>query len=167
MTDKFTALVHFLIAECENPARLGAIRLNKALWYSDMVSFRVNGAPITDSKYIKHKMEPVPAKIRAALDNLKAGGKIFIQEPKAPYEQKKFVSLVEPDVSCLSDEDKHVAKHALSVVVGHTASVISESTHDIVWEAAREGEEVPIVATLAANKGEITEKAIKWANQYI
>ena len=167
MTDKFNALVHFFIAKCEDPAHLGTIRLNKALWYSDIASFKANGASITGSKYIRRRRGPVPAKILATLRNLKAGGKIDIQEPKNSSKPRKFISLVDPDVSCLSDKDKQIAEHELSMVVGHTASVISESTHDIVWEAAREGEEIPIVATLAANKGEVTEKAIKWANQYI
>ena len=57
-TEKFKALVHFIVHECqENPSKLGAIRLNKALWYTDVVSFRASGASVTNESYVKRQMQ--------------------------------------------------------------------------------------------------------------
>ena len=40
-------------------------------------------------------------------------------------------------------------------------------TRDAIWDAAYDGEEIPIWATLAANDGEITPDVIAWANKGI
>jgi hypothetical protein len=163
-TDKFKALVHYIVHECrESPGRLGAVRLNKALWYTDVTAFKMNGASVTGEKYVKRAKGPVPAHILATLRELRDEGKILIQEPEFPYDPRKFISLVSPDTEHLSDDERSLATSTLSTVCGYTANGISELTHDIIWDAASEGEEIPLYATLASELGEVTESVRKWA----
>lgn len=167
MTDKFEALVHFLISECENPARLGATRLNKAIWFADVASFKAYGKPVTDSKYIKRQRGPVPATILACIEKLEKEGKVAVTEPQENYDPRKFISLKEPDVGCLSERDIKVARHVLDVVINYAASELSEATHDLIWEVAEFGEEIPLVATLASTQGAITDSGTEWADREI
>ncbi len=167
-TEKFKALVHFIVHECQdNPRKLGAIRLNKTLWYTDVVAYRLAGASVTNETYVKRKMGPVPSHILSTIDELKAEGLLHVQEPQGQYDSRKYISLEEPDTSSLSADDIDLAKTVLSSVLGHTANMISEMTHDIIWEAASDGEEIPLYATLASDRGAITDEVKAWAGPIV
>lgn len=167
-TAKFKALVHFIVHECrDQPSRLGAIRLNKALWYTDVFAYKMNGVSVTGESYVKRKKGPVPAHILTTLRELKDEGKILIQEPEFLYDARKFVSLASPNVESLSDDERVLAKSILQTVCGYTANGISELTHDIIWDAAAEGEEIPLFATLASESGEVTDAVRTWANAVV
>ncbi len=167
-TEKFKALVHFMVHECQdNPSKLGAIRLNKSLWYTDVAAFRASGASITSEAYVKRKMGPVPFHILATIEELKAEGKLHVREPSGKYDSRKFVSLEEPDQAKLSEDEKELARTVLSAVLGYTANAISEMTHDIIWSAADDGEEIPLYATLVSERGPITEEVRAWARGLI
>jgi hypothetical protein len=82
-TEKFKALVHFIIHECSgHPGKLSAIRLNKTLWYADVAAFRNYGASITGETYVKRKMGPVPSHILSTIEELKSEGKLHVREPE-------------------------------------------------------------------------------------
>jgi hypothetical protein len=164
-TEKFKALVHFMVHECrEHPGRLGAIRLNKALWYTDVVAYKMNGVPVTGETYVKRKHGPVPSHILATLRALQEEGKILIREPEHQYDPRKFLALASPEPAHLSDDERELARSILDLVCGYSANEISELTHDIIWNAAAEGEEIPMYATLAASRGEITNEVRAWAS---
>ncbi len=167
-TEKFKALVHFIVHECQdNPSKLGAIRLNKALWYTDVTAYRSAGASVTNEAYVKRKMGPVPSHILATVSELKAEGLLHVTEPQSQYDSRKYISLVEPDTSSLSEDEMELAKAVLSAVLGVTANAISEMTHDIIWEAASEGEEIPLHATLASDRGTVTDEVKDWARAIV
>lgn len=167
-TEKFKALVHFMVHECQdNPSKLGAIRLNKALWYTDVAAYRASGASVTNERYVKRQMGPVPAHILSTIRELQGEGKIHVREPVGRYDSRKFLSLTAPDPAILSDDEKELAKTVLSAVLGYTANAISEMTHDIIWEAADDGEEIPLYATLVSTRGPITDDVKAWARGII
>jgi len=163
-TEKFKALVHYIVHECRGaPGRLGAVRLNKSLWYTDVTAYKMNGVSVTGEKYVRRAKGPVPAHILATLRELKEEGKILIQEPEFAYDSRKFISLVTPEMEHLSDEERALAKSIVDTVCGYTANGISDLTHDIIWNAAAEGDEIPLYATLASELGEVTDAVRHWA----
>lgn len=167
-TEKFKALVHFIVHEClDNPGRLGAVRLNKVLWFTDLTSYQMTGASVTSEKYVKRKMGPVPATILRTIRELEQEGKIVVRGREAYYDPYKYISLKDPEVGCLSEGDRRLAKDAINFVCGHSANEISDTTHDEVWSAAREGEEIPLYATLATGMGEITDDVKMWAESIV
>lgn len=163
---KFTALVHYIIDQCsDNPTQLGTIRLNKALWYSDVTAYKHYGESITGERYVKRQFGPVPQHILRTLDELKRNGSISIERKSDLSGVDQFRSLAAPDASILSNQDKAIVSMVLDGVLGHTANEISEMSHDVVWEAAAEGEEMPLYATLASTPGEITADTVRWADE--
>ena len=167
-TSKLEALVHYIVHECRyRPDRLGAVRLNKALWYADVSAFKANGKPITGESYVKRQYGPVPRRIGEALDGLQRKGAITVREPSGLYDTRKFESLREPDPGALTGDEQRRASDVVAAVCSVTASRISDLSHDAIWDAAYSGEEIPIYATLAANEGEITPEVIAWANEGI
>jgi len=167
-TDKFKALTHFIVHECgDNPGRLGATRLNKALWNADVTAFKTTGKSITGDGYMKRQNGPVPKHILATIKSLKDDGSIIVQEPLYQYDPRKYISLTKPKDSALTDEEKDIARSAVNLVCGMSTTTVSELTHDIIWESAAMGEEIPLYATLASRQGEITGAVLDWANSSI
>ena len=167
LSRKFKALVHFMVHECENPMRLGAVRINKALWFTDRTAYQSTGESVTGEKYIKRQMGPVPASILSTLRELEEEGNIFVQKRGHPYDPHVFVSMKPPDVSLLTENDRLLAKSVLNIVCQHTATEVSELSHDASWEAASEGEEIPLCATLVTENGPITKEVREWAGAIV
>lgn len=164
----YKALVHYIIYSCRNyPARLGAIRLNKTLWFSDLISYQVSGDTITGETYVKREQGPVPRSILKILAELQEEGKIAVIRPELKYEPKKYLSKCPPQWKLIKKEDEHIIEFVLDSLLGKTANEISEGTHEEIWRSARLGEEIPMFATLASGKGEITEAVKEWAGQAV
>ena len=51
---KFKSAVHYICDKASSdPSVLGAIKLNKVLWYSDLINYLITGKPITGETYIE------------------------------------------------------------------------------------------------------------------
>ena len=163
--DKFKALVHHVVSSCDDPNKLGAVRLNKILWFCDALAFRMHGVPMTGEKYVKRQFGPVPKTILRTLDELKEDGAILVRDKPSPLGGKirHFISLSEPSDSVFSTQEQALIEAVLEQICeNHTANSISSITHDQVWEAANIGEEIPFEATLASIPGELTDDVLKW-----
>jgi hypothetical protein len=87
---KFKSLVRYVCSRrADAPDTLGAVKLNKILWLADLSAFYELGAPITSSRYIKHKFGPVPARILPALKALQEEGVLTIREADHFGKRKK------------------------------------------------------------------------------
>jgi len=167
---KLDALVHYVCAKCDNPNQLGATKLNKVLWYSDVFAFAQLGESITGAVYVKRQFGPVPKDIMAARSRLKRDGLIIERQALYHnYQQTQFLVLKRPDISMFtSDQISMVDGVIQAICLSHTATSISEISHDLVWEAAEIGEEIPMsAAAFGGSIGELDEDDIAWAQQEI
>ena len=163
---KFKAMVHYIVESCKDPHRLGATRLNKICWYSDTIAYRYHGVPITDETYVKRKHGPVPKTILAALHELEKDKKISVREHEFLPGRKIriFTSLSEPDVSAFERHDFDVINYVVERIChDHTAASISDLSHNAIWDAANDGEEIPMSATLVAEPAQWTTEISSWA----
>lgn len=161
---KFKALVHFIISQCPDPSFLGAVKLNKTLWYADVLSYKHYGSSISGTEYIKKQRGPVARFMPKCVEELASEKAIFVREPRYEFDVRCFTSLEDPDVTSLSEQERSLAIHVLNTLLGKTAAEISETTHDMIWSLAKDGEEIPLYATLAARPGLITSDVLAWAN---
>lgn len=167
---RFKKLVHYVCASCSDPTKLGATKLNKALWYADTFAYRVLGETISGEKaYIKRQFGPVPKRILKALAELEAEGAIRVRtrdyfgKPK-----REFISLQEPDESVFTNDELDIVNQVVAAICDeHTAVSISDLSHDTIWDAADMGEEIPVYAVLAANAAPVTKADMAWANNII
>ncbi len=169
MEQKFKAMVHYIVASCDDPHRLGATKLNKICWFADTLAFRLTGNAITNARYVKRANGPVPRDVLIALKQLEDEGRIRVRHSDHPvYKTRLFINLEDADTSMFSPIEHSV----LDTVIGnicnqHTASTISDLNHDRIWEAANEGEELPLYVSLAGEAGEITNAVTDWADSVI
>jgi len=167
---KLDALVHYICARCDNPGKLGATKLNKVLWYSDVLAYAETGESITGAVYIKRQFGPVPKDILASRMRLQALGALVERKATAfDYNQIQFFALTKPDISMFSAAQISLVDSIIDAICSnHTAASISNLSHDLIWEAAEIGEEIPMApAAFGGNFGEIDEDDIVWARAEI
>jgi len=165
-TNRFKKLVHYVCSQCaDDPTKLGAVKLNKALWLSDLTSYYNLGAPITDSRYVKRQYGPVPSGVVPVLRELELEGVLTVRSVEHFGKPKKeFIVRKPAEESFLSLEEKEIVDQIIAwVTERHTAISISNWSHDHIWQAAKDGEEIPHF-TVFANPGKITDEDREWAN---
>jgi hypothetical protein len=162
---KLKALVHYIVSKSD-PSRLGAIRLNKILWYLDTISYRSDGASITGETYIKRQHGPVPAHILSIVGELEHENAVVVRtRHRFGYPMTDYIAMTDADVSALSPAEIELADEIRALICDeHTAMSISQLSHTQVWEAANIGEEIPMQATLASSPGEVTDELLHWAD---
>lgn len=168
--EKLKEALHYVIARCDDPARLGAIRLNKIMWFADCYAYRVNGASITADSYVKRRLGPTPKNVLVAIRDLASEGKVAVREEALPsnYVVRQFFPMKDPESETLSEQDREILDSHRRVICDHfSANEISNLTHDQVWDAAEIGEEIPLFATFASRPGEITEEVRNWASNAV
>jgi len=168
---RFADLVHYVCARCgESPEKLGATKLNKALWYIDTIAYCKLGRSVSgETMYVKQKFGPVPRHILSTLQMLEATGDIAIADVDYfGHKQRHFVALRPPNLKAFSAEERALIDEIVRVICDeHTAASISELSHDVIWDAAELGEDIPVYAVLAAERDDITRQDKVWANRMI
>src|SRR5262245_8614446 len=129
--DKLKTLIHYVAYRCiDEPAKLDSVKLNKALWFSDITSYLTLGQPITGEKYLKKPMGPVSSNLMWIVDGLEKAGHLAVRK----IGHREFLALTTPDMSAFNGEEMRVIEDSIEMVVHkHTSRSISEESHGIVW----------------------------------
>jgi hypothetical protein len=166
---KFKTLVHYICAQRSgDPSSLGAVKLNKILWLSDFRAYYRLGEPITGARYVKRQFGPVPHQIMTVLRELQNEGAIEMMDVAHFGKRKKeYIVKSIPSVAVFSEQEKEIIDKTIKFICDdHTAASISEASHDHVWKAAEDGEEMPYY-TVFSVPGKITEDEIEWATRQL
>jgi hypothetical protein len=164
--NRLAEVTHYVIAHCV-PEKLGATKLNKVLWYSDVVFYRLFGRTITGADtYQKRQFGPVPKGINDTLHLLQVNGAIKERYASTPAgARREFVWLTPPAVENFTADEIDVLRDVMAWICdGHSAASISELTHDVLWEETEIGRDMSVRAG-AIVPGEITPDAIEWVNE--
>ena len=155
---------HYVIARSA-PDKLGAVKLNKVLWYADVFFYRRHGKTITGADtYIKRQFGPVPQNIVPTLRALEEEQKVFSRKVDTPAgTRQEYLWLKRPDIQAFEPEEIDVLHEVIDwICENETAHSISNKTHDALWEETEIGEPMSIRAA-AVEPAEITPDAMQWA----
>jgi hypothetical protein len=162
--DKLRAAILHVISSCE-PGRLGAVKLHKVLYYSDMLLFAVSGKVITGAAYRKRPFGPTCDAALSILQDLAKSGEIEIKQVDYyGYLKKEFVAKREPDTNRLAESEKSVLNEILQFVCNsNSAKTISDLSHDMVWDMVEFGETIPYHNAIHLIPNETSLDALDWA----
>lgn len=163
--DRTEAVAHYVIARADRN-KLGAVKLNKIMWFADLEAYRRQGRTITgQTSYEKRQYGPVPNNIVTSIRRLEQAEKITTRDVPTFNDgtRREYVWLKRPDVSMFSAEEVDILNSAIDwVCEKHTAKSISRLTHDVLWEQAELGEQIPIGAA-SVIPDEVDGDDIGWA----
>jgi uncharacterized phage-associated protein len=165
---KLNNVVKYIIKVCSNKD-LGAIKLNKILWFSDMLYFKSYNKTMTQGKYVKRQYGPVPFHILQSIQYLERNNIIESREERYNgYTQRKFFYKKESEPIDLLEEEKLILNDVIHQICDKfTATQISEMTHDDIWKLANLGEEIPMYATLASILLPPDDKDVQWIERVL
>jgi hypothetical protein len=160
--------VLFICSTCRAEDRLGAVKLNKILYYSDMLRFAATGKSITGATYVKQQRGPVPKEVVEAINTLKAAGRLETREVSIfDKTRREFDALDEPELKIFEHPELKLIQDMIGAVCGFDAQEISDISHTIVWEAADLGEELPYESFLVSYLGDVDEDDLRLAQEII
>lgn len=129
---------------------LGAVKLNKVLYFLDMISFAKSGKSVTGSTYVKRPFGPTCLQILPAIRDMEKEG--FLRVSDVDYfglQKKEYVALANPPADVLSNEEVSLLHEVVDFVCKrNSAKSISEFSHKLPWEMAEFGKEIPYRSAL-------------------
>lgn len=167
--DKFKRLFHYIVWRTNDPAKLGATKLNKILWFSDARAHIMYGKAITGETYIRREHGPVAKHYWDVCKELEVAN--LITHWKAglySHFQDVFRTNIAPDMTGFTDDEMQIVDHFWrDITEHHTATSISEKSHDYGWEIAKMGEPLPYHAILAERGREPRGDELEWAKEVV
>lgn len=161
---KLCSLVHYIVSRVDNPALLGATKLQKIIWFSEGARVLHGLERLTPAKFVRRQHGPFSGDIEFALELLKQHGAIAeARDRDAQYAPREFRSLRQPDMSLLAkDEIATIDDEIARISLQHSATSVSQETHDGLWEAMTDGDEMPPSIILAKDLRPSTTSEIEW-----
>jgi Antitoxin SocA-like, Panacea domain len=145
--EKLKRLIHYVAWKAGKRDWFGATKLYKVLWFADARQFVLTKKPITNAVYIREKHGPVPKHGLLARAELEKEGAI---KTTKEGQLTRIVASWPPDTSIFSKEELGVVDYWIEHIdKRHTATSISEESHDYAWQIAPMGEVLPLYAVLA------------------
>lgn len=162
--EKLKALVLYACSKC-HPSDLGAVKLHKVLYFTDMIAYATKGSPVTGAVYRKRPHGPTCDALLGVLSEMQGAGQLAIEsENFYGYYKKVFLPLSAPDTSRFApDELKLIDDVVEFVCKNNSARTISEFSHNRAWDMAEFGEELPYTSAFYMFPTQASKEALDWA----
>ena len=162
---KLKAVILYTCSVCE-PMRLGAVKLHKVLYYTDMLRYAEIGAPVTGATYRKRALGPTCDHLIQTLRDLENEGMIAIGESNYfGYRKKEYIALRKPEADRLSVDELKLLDEVIDFVCrSNTAKTISDYSHNRAWEMAEFGDVLPYHSVFHLFPTQVSQEAMDWAS---
>lgn len=151
--ERLRELILFVAERCQADPTFGMTKLVKILFRADFESFARYGESITGTRYKKFPHGPVS---QAALDvrdeMVRRGDIAVVKEGYSPYLRNRVLPLELANLDGFSGRDIALLDGVIHMFYGHTATFVSEFSHDRAWEAAEDYELIPYEAALLSDE---------------
>ncbi|MBA4007497.1 MAG: hypothetical protein C0471_10115 [Erythrobacter sp.] len=138
--EKMRAVILHAARGCD-PEDLGAVKLNKILYFLDMISYANHRLPVTGATFRKRPNGPTSDQLLFALRDMERAGDIRTDTVEYHgYYKKEYHALVPAPDGILSEQELSLLSDIVDFVCRkNTAKSISEFSHKIPWEMADMG----------------------------
>lgn len=142
--DKMRAVILRACHTCA-PDDLGAVKLNKVLYYFDMISYAHRRVSVTGATYRKRPNGPTSDQLLFLLRDMEAAGDIEIRNVDYHgYEKKEYIAKATEPINVLNEDELGLLDDVIDFVCRqNSAKSISEYSHSLPWEMAEMGGVIP------------------------
>lgn len=162
---KFKEAIIYIAGKCDSD-RLGAVKLNKVLYFADMLNYASTGDALTWAQYKKRPMGPTSDFVPRALRELSEAGRLEIREVDYfGYAKKQYLPTSSPDLSRFHSDEIKLLDEVIDFVCNqNTATTISEFSHNAAWDAVDFGEPISYNSVFHIFGNVVSEEALDWAD---
>ena len=132
--EKFKELILYIAQECQSHPVFGATKLNKLLFFADIIAYENLGESITGAEYVALEFGPAPRRMLSIREEMLLDGDIVIEQSGA---QSRTVSLRPPDLERFSPEERGIVDRLIGLLQFQDADWVTELSHRFLgWKAA-------------------------------
>jgi len=135
--DKLRNLLLYILARCGGKPNVGETVIYKLLYFIDFDSFELRSEPVTGMNYVRLQYGPVPQAKQyvAVIDGMVERKELdIISQVYGGMAQKKYVALVDPDMSVFKAEELRLMDGVVDRLSDLNASQIKNyAHHDVPW----------------------------------
>ena len=159
---KLKAVVLHTCASCE-PERLGAVKLHKVLYFLDMIYFAQFGVPVTGASYRKRPFGPTCVELLSVLRDMQTSGELEIRDTEFyGLAKKEYFARAETPSGVLNESEMALLDEVIQFVCyQNSAKTISDYSHQLPWELAEFGEEIPYRTALMLFPSDVGPEAFE------
>jgi hypothetical protein len=164
---KFTELLLYVARQLEDDAEGGAVKLNKALWWSECACMRMYGRSISGAEYQKLPQGPAPRRLVPVRERLIANGEARLEHGwYMGYRQDRLVVVTAPELALLTPEEKQLVDQVVNALRGKNAAELSAESHDEMgWRMVDFGETIPLETAYLAKTTPVTPQMREHARE--
>lgn len=142
---KLKETILFICKHAHDDPALGAVKLNKLLYYADFKAYRDLGKSITQATYQNLQEGPAPKEFLAARQELLDEDAIkYEKRPYFTHVQKRMTGCREPDLSIFTPQEIGILMEVITTFWEYDATDISELSHlEWGWKLTDRGEDIP------------------------
>jgi Antitoxin SocA-like, Panacea domain len=139
--EKLKAVILYACNRCQ-ASELGAVKLHKVLYVSDMLYYAYLGTPLTGATYRKRTHGPTCDDLLPALRELERAGAVEVREVEYfGYRKKEYLARAPAQIERLGPAALELLDDVIDFVCrDNTAQTISEYSHNRAWEMAEFGD---------------------------
>lgn len=152
--NRFQELILMVCLRSENDPTYGATKLNKLLFFSDIVAYQVLCESISGEEYQKLEKGPAPRRLLPEMAELKAAGDICTRTNDVyGYQQRKTFALRDPEWSLFSPQEIDIVGSVIQRFWGKNATDMSNLSHEFIgWQLADMNETIPLSAVFVSDR---------------
>jgi uncharacterized phage-associated protein len=141
-TDKFKEVILYIISKVGGRPNIGQTAIYKLLYFIDFDYYEKYQKFLIGATYIKNTHGPSPVSFAKIARQLETQGKLVeVNSKYFNYDQKKYLTTGDPDVSSLSAQELKHIDDELARLATKTAKELSDLSHmDTPWLVAKEKE---------------------------
>jgi hypothetical protein len=128
----------------------GGVKLNKGLFFSDVMHYAIYGKPITEATYVHHRFGPAPRGIRQSQEEMIDAQDANLSVTVSPEQHRSSRLLFanrEADIKRFSGSEIEVIGRVINMIGDHTAEQASDLSHALEgWQIAPQGSVIPYEA---------------------
>lgn len=163
---KLKNIVHYVCRKCSSdPAKLGKLRLHKAIYLADLYRFGIKAKPISGATFVKKPFGPCVYELDNIIEALKKEGKLNVTAPsnEDDFDSWKFVGKGDADMSEFEEREVRIIDEQIEEVLSKSAEQLSDKTHGPVWQMADMGERMPLHALIAMKLTDTSQDDVQLA----
>jgi len=160
---KLKAVVLYACSKCD-PSQLGAVKLHKILYYTDMIQYAYVGSPVTGATYRKRPFGPTCDQLLIVIADLVREKALEVEEVEYfGFRKKEYIAKAQPESNRLNASEQNLLDEVLDFVCRqNTAKTISEFSHNIAWELAKFGDILTYPSAFHLFPNQASPEAFEW-----
>lgn len=142
---KFKELIVHLCKQGQDDPLLGAVKLNKLLFYADKQAYLQRGHSITGARYVHMQEGPAPIALVPNRNELVADGCLeWEPRPAGRMAPQKLRALVAPDLTMFDDDEIAIVNEVIQRFKYLDGTALSSLSHfEAGWVVTGDQEDIP------------------------